>query len=202
MPPTAEAWSAVVLAGGRASRLGEDKARATLAGRSLLDHVVGFIPDEVLCIVVGPPPATARRILVVAIEDPPEGGPVAAVDCGITYVPTPIVVLLAVDMPFVGVQLPRLIAELQSASPEIDAVVPVDGSGRRQPLAAAYRTAALRDALAAIGLVRGRAMHEVLAELRILELPVSDSDAGAFLDIDTPDELDRARRTVTGGDPS
>jgi len=197
MSESAPNWSAIVLAGGRSSRLGEDKSRATLAGRTLLDHVTAGIPDEVICIVVGPPPATASRILVVAIEDPPDGGPVAAVACGIAVVPTTVVVVLAVDMPFVASHTPRLLAALETAGPDIDAVVPIDASGRRQPLAAAYRTASLRHAVESLDPVRGRAMRDVLAELRVLELVIDEADATAFLDIDTPEDLEEARRTVT-----
>ena len=193
-------WSALVLAGGRSSRLGQDKARATISGRSLLDHVIGSIPAAVTCIVVGPKPASAIRSIVVATEAEPDGGPVAGLECGLDHVATPVVVVLAVDMPFAGEIAPRLLAALESAGPMVDAVVPVDAEGRRQPLAAAYRVAPLRDALAALAPVRGRSMRDLLDRLNVAELAADERDVRSLIDIDTADDLRRARRTVTDDD--
>lgn len=193
-------WTALVLAGGRSTRLGQDKTRAVVGDRTLLEHVAGGIPHDVTCIVVGPPPATTSRVLVVAIEDEPDGGPVAGVDCGIAFVSTPVVVLLAADMPFAPGIAERLLTELATADAKFDAVVPVDSSGRRQPLAAAYRTGPLRDALAGLAPVRGRSMHQLLERLRVLELSVDEADETLLLDIDTAADLERARRTVTDTD--
>lgn len=193
-------WSALVLAGGRSSRLGQDKARATISGRSLLDHVVGSIPAAVACIVVGPRPASLVRSIGVATEPEPDGGPVAGIECGIAHVATPIVVVLAVDMPFAGEAAPRLLAALESAGPSVDAVVPVGAEGRRQPLAAAYRVAALRTALATLAPVRGRSMRDVLGRLNVSELAADELEARSLIDIDTSEDLDRARRTVTDED--
>jgi molybdopterin-guanine dinucleotide biosynthesis protein A len=193
-------WTALVLAGGRSTRLGQDKTRAVVGDRTLLEHVAGAIPHDVTCIVVGPPPATTSRVLVVAIEDEPDGGPVAGVDCGIAFVSTPVVVVLAADMPFAPAIADRLLVELDGADPTVDAVVPVDSSGRRQPLAAAYRTGPLREALADLAPVRGRSMHQLLERLRVLELSVDDADETLLLDIDTAADLERARRTVTDTD--
>lgn len=197
MPEPSPDWTAVILAGGRSTRLGQDKAQAVVKGRTLLDHVVAGVPDDVTCIVVGPPPTSAMRLLLVAIEEEPDGGPVAGVACGIAFVTTPVVVILAVDMPFAADVVPQLLAALDDAEPSVDAVVPLDPTGRRQPLAAAYRTARLRDAVALLSPVRGRSMRDLLAHLNVGELALAGADAQLLLDIDTPADLDLARRTVT-----
>ncbi len=193
-------WTALILSGGQSTRLGQDKASAILGERSLLDHVVDAIPAAVTCVVVGRPPSTATRLLIVAIEDEPDGGPVAGIDCGITLVRTPLVLLHAVDMPFTATLVPHLLAELRAAGPTADAVVPIDDSGRRQPLAAAYRTQSLIARLADLEPARGRSMRDLLAGLNVIELPVGDDNPHALLDIDTAADLDAARRTVTGDD--
>ncbi len=73
----------------------------------------------------------------------------------------------------------------------VDAVVPVDASGRAQPLCAAYRTDALRAGLAAVGELADRPVRAALAALRVVEwAPPAES----VLDIDTDADLARARQ--------
>jgi hypothetical protein len=86
-------------------------------------------------------------------------------------------------------------------------VVAVDADGQRQPLAAAYRTAALRRAMAGLGDGAGTAMRAVLAELVVHELAAPQLPPGALVDVDTPAALREARRLdrmtapVTGTGP-
>ena len=57
----AQEWSAVVLAGGRGTRMGgTDKLQVLIGGRSLLAHVVDGLPTVVPAVVVGPEQAAPR----------------------------------------------------------------------------------------------------------------------------------------------
>ncbi|GMA24023.1 hypothetical protein GCM10025864_17820 [Luteimicrobium album] len=66
-------FDAVVLAGGRAQRLGVPKPGVTLAGRTLLDHALAAARDARRTVVVGPA-ELARDGVTVVREDPPFGG--------------------------------------------------------------------------------------------------------------------------------
>jgi molybdopterin-guanine dinucleotide biosynthesis protein A len=106
-----------------------------------------------------------------------------------------VVVALAGDQPFAGTAVPRLVAALRAApdgsSSRVDAVLGSDPGGRRQFLLAAYRAAPLRAALGTGGGVpTGRSMRSVVAGLRVTEIPVTAAEA---LDVDTADDLERAR---------
>ncbi|KAB8195526.1 NTP transferase domain-containing protein [Nonomuraea phyllanthi] len=93
------AFDAVILAGGRARRLGgADKPGLTVGGRSLVEHVVAAVAGARTTVVVGP----EREIpgVVFVREDPPGGGPVPALTAGLEQVTAPWVVLLAGDLPF------------------------------------------------------------------------------------------------------
>ena len=68
-----------------------------------------------------------------------------------------------------------------------------DSGGRDQPLLAAYRLPALDSALAAMGDVRGGRLRDLVAHLRLARVPVGASEA---LDLDTPEDLDVARRLL------
>ncbi|MCX5284487.1 NTP transferase domain-containing protein [Streptomyces sp. NBC_00198] len=96
----AVAYDAVVLAGGSARRLGgADKPGVRVGGRALLDRVLAACVDAAVTVVVAEPRATARPVRW-AREDPPGGGPVAALDAGLRHTTAPYVVVLSADLPF------------------------------------------------------------------------------------------------------
>lgn len=228
------ALAGIVPAGGRARRFGSDKTLAPLAGATLLGRAVGACraagADPI--VVVGPeqhaPPGT-----LAAREEPPFGGPVAALAAGLARIdaaaPGLLVAVVAADMPFAETALPALIdacvsraaspaslrSSASSASPgsfgpsgsselagspgsvghdpvdgEVDGAWAVDAEGRRQPLLAVYRAAALRRALVALGDPSGAPMRAVTRDLRLVEVTVG----AAAIDIDTPAALARAGR--------
>lgn len=104
---------------------------------------------------------------------------------------TPTTVLVAVDMPWVGPLVERLAADLPHVG--ADALVPVDGDGRRQYLGSAVRSSALRGALTQLGDLHGRSMREHFAQLQIHEVPLQAEDEARIADIDNPDQLAAAR---------
>ncbi|MFF2567556.1 DUF6457 domain-containing protein [Streptomyces sp. NPDC058084] len=77
------AYDAIVLAGGAARRLGgADKPGVRVGGRPLLDRVLAGCRDAGRTVVVAEPRATARPVEW-AREEPPGGGPVAALAAGL-----------------------------------------------------------------------------------------------------------------------
>ena len=94
-------YAAVILAGGTAVRMdGVDKAGVEYAGRTLLEHALAAVAGAVEVVVVGEPVPTSRPVTFV-MEDPPRGGPAAAVLAGrdALLAAPPYVAVLAVDMP-------------------------------------------------------------------------------------------------------
>ncbi|GLW54333.1 hypothetical protein Kpho01_23440 [Kitasatospora phosalacinea] len=187
---TESGYDAVVAAGGAGRRLGgADKPALTVGGRPLLDRVLAACPDARRVLVVGPERPTERAAVHWLREDPPGGGPVAAVAAALPAVTAPRVLLLAADLPFLdAATVRRLLAALDD--PARDGALLVDAAGRDQPLAAAYRTAPLRAALAALGDPAGRPLRRLLDGLHLARLP---DPAGASFDCDTWDELAAAR---------
>ena len=98
-----EPWAAIVLAGGRASRLdGVDKAGIELGGRTLLAWALDGVVDAREVVVVGEPVPTERPVTFTR-EDPRYGGPVAGLLTGLDALVAPprYVGVVAVDMPHV-----------------------------------------------------------------------------------------------------
>ncbi|MEY9943806.1 molybdopterin-guanine dinucleotide biosynthesis protein A [Kitasatospora sp. GAS1066B] len=195
-------YDAIVLAGGAARRLGgADKPRLTVGGRSLLDRVLAACAGARSTVVVGPAPTRPGGPAATGgprwtREQPPGGGPVAAAAAGLAdpAVRAPVVLLLAADLPFLdAATVHRLAAALTAEvaeGAEVDAAVLVDAEGRDQPLAAAYRTSALRAALAGLGDPVGLPLRRLTGGLRTVRL--ADPD-GVSQDCDTWEELAAAR---------
>jgi molybdenum cofactor guanylyltransferase len=129
---------AVVLAGGRASRLGgADKPALVVGDRSLLASVTSAADAAGArqVVVVGPPRpglVLAGGRLRVVREEPPGSGPVPALRRGLAEVAAPWVLVLAADLPFIRAgHLSTLLTAAAGARPAADAVV-ADDEGRPQ----------------------------------------------------------------------
>lgn len=191
--PTLPPWDAVVLAGGRSRRMGGvDKTRIEVAGRSLLDRALDAVTGAATVVVVGPPDAGSGRDVVHAREDPAGGGPLAAVGAALAHVRRDLVVVLAADLPFAS-GLPETVLAALVATPGHDAAVPVDGSGRRQPLAGAYRVPALGGAVRDLEPLTGGRMASVVDRLRVTDVPSASLPRGCLQDVDTPEDLASVR---------
>lgn len=196
---------AVVLAGGRASRLGgADKPALVVGDRSLLASVTSAADAAGArqVVVVGPPRpglVLAGGRLRVVREDPPGSGPVPALRRGLAEVAAPWVLVLAADLPFIRAgHLSTLLAAATGARPAAGAVL-ADDDGRPQWLAGCWPTEALR---AASRGYRGRSLRGLLAPLSPVMLGPTPGQPGPppWLDCDTEDDVRRAR--AWSGDPA
>jgi len=129
--PHLTSFTAVILAGGRAARMGgADKASIEIDGRPLLQHALDAVIDAAEVVVVGDPVPTDRPVTFVR-EEPAYGGPVAALmaarDMLLRTVPT--LAVMAVDMPRVTAGTFR---RLSDAAQRRDGAVLVGPDGRRQ----------------------------------------------------------------------
>ncbi|MGY2067710.1 molybdenum cofactor guanylyltransferase [Blastococcus sp. SYSU DS0619] len=191
LPP----YAAVVLAGGRAQRLGgQAKPQLRVGDRTMLAAALDAVGDAARRVVVGPPQQVPRDV-VLTREDPPGGGPVAALRAGLSAVDAEVVAVLAGDLPFVtGALVGELRRRLQR-----DGVLVEDDTGRDQLLLGVWRTAALR---AAVGDPDAPpALHRAVAGLAVDRYRPSPApgEVPPWLDCDTPEELARAREVALRG---
>jgi len=187
-------FSGFVLAGGRSSRMGTDKAFLEFNGRTLLARALDLLhllTPEVR--IVGPAAKFAAHGPVV--EDTYTGrGPLAGIHAALSSSATEMNLILAVDLPFVTESLLRFILEQADASLAVVTVPRI--AGGYQPLCAAYRRAFAPAAQAA--LESGRNKIDALfsaATARVLEeseLRRFAFDAGMFENLNTPEDLHRA----------
>ena len=189
-------FDAVILAGGSGRRLGGvDKAALTVGGATLLERTLDAVERARTVVCVGPerPLRDTGRTVAWTREQPPGGGPVAALGAGLDLVHDPVVAVLAVDHPFVTNEVVTRLVET-CALADTDAALAGDAAGVFQPLLGAYRTESLRTCLRAIGSPRGASMARLIEGLRCVTVPAPD----AAQDCDTPEDLERARLNAEG----
>lgn len=180
-------YDAIVVAGGRARRLdGVDKPALRIGDSSLLERVVTAVDAAANVVVVGPSRELPRAVIWCR-EEPPGGGPVAAIAAGFVRTSAEVVVVLAADLPAIAPAVPVLVAAVGDGA---DAALLVDGGGRVNHLAGAWRRPALAAALAAVGRPDGAAVRALVAAVTPTLVP---DPAGWGEDCDTWDDLVRIR---------
>jgi molybdopterin-guanine dinucleotide biosynthesis protein A len=193
---------AVILMGGRASRLdGAAKGDLRLEGRTLLERVVAAADRARDRVVVGEVGESVLSPEVrIVREQPPFGGPAAAVAAGVSELAddADAVLILAGDQPFVADAVPLLLAGLPAAE-DGDGARAVDAEGRPQHLTCLVRRAALATAIDAVGAggsLEGVSMRRLLETLRMVDVPVPER---ATMDVDTWADARAVGATEGGG---
>lgn len=208
-------FDAVILAGGRSSRLGGvPKAGLMVDGATLLQRALHAARDARRIVVVGPDTGDLPPGVLGCREHPPFAGPAAAIAAGLTALtaqgagaqgsagrpgeaaaesPAPLTLVLACDMPRVAGAVTALL-DTASGNPGAapagagDGVVAVSADGRTQPLVGLYGTAALQRAVADAArrnTLEGGSVFALLASLELRTIPVPP---GSTDDVDTWDD--------------
>ncbi|MGW4330629.1 NTP transferase domain-containing protein [Nocardia sp. NPDC004573] len=186
------AADAIVLAGGRASRMGGvDKPAIVIGGRSMLEVALTAVASCEHTAVVGPHRPELSPEIIQVREVPPGSGPVAAIETGLRALGSaaPLVVVLAADLPFLS---PWAVTELIRHATEsgADAVFAADESGRPQYLIGVWRRSALAAALDELGALVNQPMKALIpAAAAIIPLP-------GVGDCDTEEQVRQARAAV------
>lgn len=195
-------FDAVILAGGRSSRLGGvPKAQLAFDGATLLERTLAAARGARRAVVVGPQVGGLPTEVLGCREEPPFAGPAAAIAAGLDALagaaeqagnsPAALTLVLACDMPRVAAAVGTLLAageEGRTGVPGVDGAMAVSSDGRPQPLVGLYRTAALQRAVddaARRDALEGGSVFALLASLELRRVPVPP---GSTDDVDTWDD--------------
>lgn len=184
--------SGAVLAGGNSRRMGTDKRWILVAGVPMLVRAVDAlhtVADDVF--VVGA--AGKHEVPVPVITDRRSGqGPVAGIETALANARHPVVLVVAVDHPWLASPVLELLVERLVAAPTRMAAVLGTATGP-QPLIAAWRATA-RHAVGRLLDGGERRAMSLIDRLPVEVVPVSDwlrldPEGRTATDVDTPDEL-------------
>ncbi|MBC7310369.1 MAG: NTP transferase domain-containing protein [Tetrasphaera sp.] len=188
------AYTAVILAGGRASRLGGvAKPLVEVGGRTLLDAALSAAAGAREVVVVGEVPVPAGVLQVV--EDPPRSGPAAGLAAGVRALSeeAPWTLVLASDVPGVEQAVPTLVASAEDDL-DSDGVCFHDESGHPQWMLGLYRSPRLRGRIEGVEST-DLSLRRLLAPLLVRTIA---GDPAAIADCDTWDDVEAARARSSG----
>ncbi len=188
--------SCIVLAGGRSSRLGVDKAFLEIGGKPIVERVVKrmtAIADEVL-LVTNTPEQFAYLGLRMVRDVQPGQGVLGGLYSGLLVAGNDYSLVVACDMPFLDLKLLRYMVLL---TPEQDVVIPCVGD-MLEPLHAIYSRSCLKPIERALSCGERRVVG-FFPEVRVRyvdqrEVDILDPRHLSFFNINTPQDLDQARK--------
>ena len=191
--------TSIILAGGKSSRLGRNKALQTIGGKSLIQWVidrVALLSNEVILVTGNGeaiPSSSSARIRITA-DIYPAKGPLAGIHSGLVAASTPRAMVVSCDTPFLNVRFLEYLIQIHTTC---DIVVP-RVRDKVEPLCAVYS----RNCLAHIQkLLEQNELTIVklfdLVKVRYVEedeINRFDPEHFSFFNINNQDDLKRARR--------
>lgn len=193
----------VIQAGGQSSRMGQDKALMPFLGRPLITRQVERLRPlgAPIVVVTNRPEAYAFLDLPLIPDDAPGHGLLVGLRSAFHKVNTPLVAVVACDMPFLQPAL--LLAQRDLLLREdADVVIPRSPHGL-EPLHMLYRRAACLPAIEAAIQAGERRVISWLPAVRAREMTVEevaalDPDFRAFINVNTPEEFRQAEALDEG----
>ncbi len=204
----------LILAGGRSSRMGQDKAWLDLAGEPLIERVARrLVPLAAEIVFSANDPAAFADLIArlpvparVAVDEYPGAGPLAGLHAGLAAAGNDLLLAVATDMPFIDRGLVELMVH---ACRTADAAVPlVTAPGfdapQPEPLHALYRKSCLPAIEAALKAGRRRAVG-FLQDVNVCYLGEDvlrqvDPELRSFRNVNTPQEWAEAAKDL-GAEP-
>jgi molybdopterin-guanine dinucleotide biosynthesis protein A len=186
----------VIQAGGKSRRMGgRPKALMELGGRRIIERVLAAIVgvvDDVL-VVTNTPEAYAFLGLPMVADVYPGGGSLGGIFTGLQAAPGEAAFTVACDMPFVHPDVVRLVI---ARAGEGDVVIPRVG-GQLETMHAVYRKTCLRPMQECLraGRLKIVGFFDAVRVVEVSEAEVARvaDPALVFMNVNTPDELERAR---------
>lgn len=196
--------ASIVLAGGRSTRLGQDKVSLIIGGEGLLQRTINHLrqlnQEIILVLAQGQSTPELDSLTDVRITtDVKSGkGPLIGIYSGLKASYDEYNVIVACDMPFLNVELLRYMIGLV---PDFDVVIPRIGD-KVEPLHAVYSRLCL-DVIEKImrkGSLKVSDLFE-LVNVRYVEedeLNKFDPDHRSWFNINMPDDLKKAEEIISG----
>ncbi|GAB4580317.1 MAG: hypothetical protein Fur0022_30570 [Anaerolineales bacterium] len=195
--------SLVLQAGGKSTRMGQDKALVTFQGMTMIEYILqqthSLAQDA---IIITNTPEDYRFLNLPLFPDViPNWGALGGLYSALYHAPQESCLVLACDMPFIN---RPLLDYLISLAPGYDAVIPhLDPTGNTmpafaEPFRAVYRKTCLSPIKTAIEAGHRRVIS-FFDQVRIRfvtrsEIEVFDPDLRTFLNVNTPEDLEKANQ--------
>jgi molybdenum cofactor guanylyltransferase len=191
-----------VLAGGKSTRMGQDKAAVTLNGRTLLEHTLAALREVCGDVAILGKHALYGTLGPVYEDIFPDCGPLSGIHAALTNSQTKFNLIIAVDTPFLSPAFLSYMAERAIATNSVITTPKINGY--TQPLCTVYSQdflpiteQALRSGNYKIVPLFPKDKTLVIHEPELRQFAFA---ADMFENLNTPDDLARAQRRFSGQD--
>ncbi len=186
-----------VLAGGRSSRFGRNKAFEDVDGKPMVLHVADRIRSVVDSVALVGPAGLLGDLGLPVVEDSIEGfGPVAGILAAVEDSAAPWVLVVACDLPNIRPRFLEMLFHRAECS-NVDAVIPLAADGREQPLCAVYNKSMVEPLRRAVESGRAKVTEAIrgvnVAYLLAPEYAALDPSGEMLLNVNRPGDLLRRR---------
>jgi molybdopterin-guanine dinucleotide biosynthesis protein A len=191
----------LILAGGRSSRMGTDKAHLALGDRSVLGHVVHRLASQVQPLLLNAPADFAETFGLRLISDTMVGqaGPLAGILAGMRGVAAEgasHLLTAPCDSPFLPLDLA---SRLRQAQEDAGQIVVAASQDRMHPVFGIWPVSLADDLEAWLDNPDNRRINAYLRRHRVVtvDFPLVETPAGPldpFLNLNTPEDLEDAQR--------
>ena len=203
-PPQGNGIAAFVLAGGKSSRMGQDKSLLKIAGQPLIERTVHLARTVAQSVrVVGGADRFANLNLDALEDDYPGQGPLGGIATALRATHSEWNLILACDLPYLTREWLEYLTN-RSQKSGTDAVVPANLRQNYEPLCACYRKHCAIDAASAVTAGRLK-VQEFIAALHTsgrlesvepAEWKRFDSTGRLFKNMNQPPDYDEAKRAL------
>ncbi len=191
-----------ILLGGASSRMGTDKARLSLGGKQFVERIAEQLTAVTATVSIVGAGESAGTLKWENVPDVfPNWGALGGLHSALAACQADWAVIVACDLPFVTREL---FVRLASHRENFDAVIPVQADGRPQPLCGLYRSATCAQIARELIEAGERRPRDLLQKIKTRwispeELSDIEGSADFFMNINTPEDFERAQRKLSGG---
>lgn len=194
-PRTTTQATAIILAGGRSSRMGADKSLLSVDGQPIIERICERLAgrfDQIL-ISANEPEKLAFLGLEVVPDRIPGQGPLMGIASALEASNNELNFVVACDIPHIYIALvEKMLAEADRSG--ADMVVPMTDGKEYEPLFAVYRKSAL-EAINRVLASGGRRISDIFALCRVKHIRLSD--ANRLRNLNTPAEYEEFRKGLS-----
>ena len=177
-----------MLAGGKSSRMGRDKALLPFRGGALAGYAAATVAAAAgSVILIGDPQKYGHLGYTVLPDRKPGAGPVGGIESALSYTAADWNLVRACDMPGISAEFLRGLMDAAERA-GADALAPTGPCGRLEPLCAVYHRRC-RETLGRALEAGVRKVTDAPAGLEVARLAVDD--AACFENLNTPEEWAR-----------
>ena len=187
-PGTTAQATAIILAGGRSSRMGADKSLLSVDGQPIIERICERLAGRFnrILISANEPEKLAFLGLEIVADKIPGQGPLMGIASALEASSSELNFVVACDIPHIHIGLvEEMLAEADRSG--ADVVVPTTGSEEYEPLFAVYRKSAL-EAINKVLASGGRRISDIFALCRVKYVRLTDAEW--LRNLNTPAEYD------------